>query len=75
MATASTRPLDVIRALMRCMAGKDYHQGMQYISDDCEYTIMPLSTVNGPAGVRDVLAPFFVPTLLWRDYVDANTLM
>ena len=45
------------------MMAKDYDVGLTMVADTCEYTNIPMSTVEGPAGVRAVLEPFFAPTL------------
>lgn len=39
----------------------DIDTALTSIADDCEYTNMPIGTVRGPAGVREVLEPFAAP--------------
>lgn len=56
-------PLAVVRAFMPAMAAKDYAAGLAHVTDDCEYTNMPMGTVTGPQGIRGLLEPFFAPTL------------
>lgn len=63
MPTASAAPIEVVRAFLAAMAVKDYDTGLRYISNDCEYDNVPLGKVQGPAGVRSVLEPFFAPTI------------
>lgn len=59
----SANHLETIKAMLDAMAVKDYDRGLQYFTDDCEYTNMPMSSVTGPAGIRAVLEPFFAPTI------------
>ncbi|MGD9934596.1 MAG: limonene-1,2-epoxide hydrolase family protein [Dehalococcoidia bacterium] len=63
MAGTPSAPIDVVRAFLAAMKIKDYDTGLRYISSDCEYDNVPLGRVQGPAGVRGVLEPFFAPTL------------
>jgi len=56
-------PIEVVKAFNRAMEIKDYDTAVKFVSDDCEYTNMPMGTVRGPAGVRSVLEPFFAPTI------------
>ena len=56
-------PLDIVKAFNAAMEVKDYDTALSYVSEDCEYTNIPMSTVRGPAGIRSVLEPFFAPTL------------
>ena len=63
MATDSLSPIDTVIAFLRAMMAKDYDVGLAMVADTCEYTNIPMSTVEGPAGVRAVLEPFFAPTL------------
>jgi limonene-1,2-epoxide hydrolase len=60
-----TNPTDVVNVFLKAFEQKDYTAACQLISDNCEYTNMPLGmgTVKGPEGVRAVLEPFFAPTL------------
>ena len=56
-------PSAIIKAFMAAMAVKDYDNGLKLIADDCEYDNVPLGKVQGPAGVRALLEPFFGPTI------------
>jgi len=61
---AMTRtPIEVVKAFNAAMAIKDYDTALRYVSADCEYTNIPMSSVRGPEGIRSVLEPFFAPTL------------
>ena len=55
-------PIEVVKAFNAAMEVKDYDAALKFVSDDCEYTNIPMSTVRGPAGMRSVLEPFFAPT-------------
>ena len=59
----TTSPIEIVRAFMTAMERKDYDSGLKFLSADCEYTNMPMSTVCGPEGVRAVLEPFFAPVI------------
>ena len=63
MAALPKTPIEIVKAFLAAMAVKDYDKGLTYLSDDCEYTNIPLSTGRGPGAVRAVLEPFFAPTL------------
>lgn len=57
-------PLDTVRAFLSAMEKGEYETGVQFVADNCEYAnpgVLP--TVYGPAGVRQLLEPFFAPTL------------
>jgi limonene-1,2-epoxide hydrolase len=61
MPDASTDPTEIVEAFMQTFAAMDFDTALTYISADCEYTNIPMMTVRGPAGVREVLEPFFAP--------------
>jgi limonene-1,2-epoxide hydrolase len=64
MSDTSQSPIEVVRAFMSAMEKKDYDTGVLYIADSCEYiNPPPLGSVQGPAGVRAVLEPFFAPVI------------
>jgi len=63
MPDTTPAPAEVVRAFMAAMEKLDYDTAMAYVTDDCEYVNIPLATVYGPAGIREVLEPFFAPTL------------
>lgn len=57
-------PLDTAKLLLETLGQKNYDAAAEMLSPDCEYTNPePLGTVRGPGGVREVLEPFFAPTL------------
>ncbi|MEY3588395.1 MAG: hypothetical protein RJA47_991 [Actinomycetota bacterium] len=62
----TTEPESIVRAFMSAMESLDYDTALTFVSDDVEYTNMPMgpaSTTRGPAGIRAVLEPFFAPTI------------
>lgn len=54
-------PLEVVEAFLDAFGAMDFDTALSYIPEDAEYTNIPIGTVPGPAGVRQVLAPFFAP--------------
>lgn len=63
MTPQSPAPVDVIRSFTDAVARKDYDSALTCLAEDCEYTNLPIGTVNGPAAVRGALEPFFSQTL------------
>ncbi len=63
MSAIPSAPLDVVRQFMKLMEPLDYDAALKLFADSCEYSNPPpFGTVQGPAGVRAVLEPFFAPT-------------
>jgi limonene-1,2-epoxide hydrolase len=63
MSAAPLSPIDVVRQFMKLMEPLNYDEALKLVSDTCEYTNPPpIGTVQGPAGIRAVLEPFFGPT-------------
>jgi len=56
-------PIEIVKAFNTAMGKKDCDTALKYVSENCEYTNIPMSTVRGPAGIRAVLEPFFAPTI------------
>ncbi|WP_304167132.1 limonene-1,2-epoxide hydrolase family protein [Phenylobacterium aquaticum] len=63
MSATPQSPLDVVHAFFKAMETLDYDTALPLIGETCEYDNVPLYKVEGPAGVRAVLEPFFAPTL------------
>ena len=64
MSAAPATPLDIVTRFMKLMEPLDYDAALKLVSDQCVYTNPPpLGTVQGPAGIRAVLEPFFAPTV------------
>ncbi|OYU15924.1 MAG: hypothetical protein CFE37_03465 [Alphaproteobacteria bacterium PA4] len=59
-----TDPMQTCLAFMKAMEPLDYDRAMTLVSPTCVYiNPPPFGAVNGPAGIRAVLEPFFAPTL------------
>lgn len=61
MAEHVAQPTEVVEAFLDAFAAMDFDTALSFLSDDVEYTNIPLGTVHGHAGVRQVLEPFFAP--------------
>lgn len=53
------QPAEVVDAFLSSFESMDFDAALRYLSDDVEYTNIPIGTVRGHAGVREVLEPFF----------------
>lgn len=54
-------PLALVEAFLKAFAAMDFDTALAFLDDDVEYTNVPMGTVRGHAGVRQVLEPFFAP--------------
>jgi len=54
-------PTEVVETFLDAFAAMDFATALTFLSDDVEYTNIPLGTVRGHAGVRQVLEPFLAP--------------
>jgi limonene-1,2-epoxide hydrolase len=59
--THQQAPLEVVEAFLDAFVAMDFDAALAHLGDDCEYTNIPMGTVRGHAGVREVLEPFFAP--------------
>jgi limonene-1,2-epoxide hydrolase len=60
----SVSPIDVVRQFMKLMEPLNYDAALKLVSAKATDTNPPpIGTVQGPAGIRAVLEPFFSPTL------------
>jgi limonene-1,2-epoxide hydrolase len=57
----SSSPTEIVQAFLDAFVAMDLDTALTYIADDCEYTNIPMGTVRGPSGVREVLEPFSAP--------------
>jgi limonene-1,2-epoxide hydrolase len=57
----SRQATEVVEAFLDALAPMDFDTALGLLADDVEYTNVPIGTVHGPAGVREVLEPFFGP--------------
>jgi limonene-1,2-epoxide hydrolase len=61
MTDHTAEPSDVVEAFLDAFAAMNFDLALSFLSDDVEYTNIPLGTVRGHAGVLEVLEPFFAP--------------
>ena len=61
MPDPDTTPLQVAEAFLSAFESMDFDAALIHLADDVEYTNVPIGTVRGHAGVRQVLEPFFAP--------------
>lgn len=59
----STNPTEIVSTFMKYMENLNYDEALTLVTDDVEYTNIPMGTVRGPEGIRSVLEPFFAPTI------------
>lgn len=57
-----SNPEEIVKKFMSLMEKLDYDTALELVTDDVEYTNVPMGTVHGPEGIRSVLQPFFAPT-------------
>jgi limonene-1,2-epoxide hydrolase len=57
-------PIDTVRQFLTAMEALDYDGAVRFVAATCDYiNPPPFGAVQGPAGIRAVLEPFFAPTL------------
>ena len=61
MTGAAINELETVESFLAAFSLMDFDRALEFLSDDVEYTNIPLLTVRGHAGVREVLEPFFEP--------------
>ncbi len=61
MTAPALSPTAVVDAFLEACAAIDFDAALQHLSDERERTNVPIGTVHGHAGVREVLGPFFAP--------------
>lgn len=61
MTDHTATPLEVAESFLAAFEAMDFDTALAHLADDVEYTNVPISTVRGHAGVRQVLEPFFSP--------------
>jgi limonene-1,2-epoxide hydrolase len=57
----TNQPTDVVRAFIDAFEAMDFERALSFMAADAEYTNVPIGTVRGHAGAREVLEPFFAP--------------
>lgn len=60
---SSTNPTEIVSTFMKYMENLNYDEALTLVTDDVEYTNIPMGTVRGPEGIRSVLEPFFAATI------------
>jgi limonene-1,2-epoxide hydrolase len=53
--------METVEAFLDAFVVMDFDRALDFLADDVEYANIPLPTVRGHAGVREVLEPFFEP--------------
>ncbi len=61
MSHATSEEMETVETFLQAFAVIDFDRALALLADDVEYTNIPLLTVRGHAGVREVLEPFFSP--------------
>lgn len=54
-------PIEVVEQFLKAFEAMDFDAALELLGDEVEYTNVPIGTVTGHAGVRQVLEPFFAP--------------
>ncbi len=54
-------PAEVVQAFLTAFEAMDWDAALALLADDVEYTNIPMGSVDGHGGVREVLEPFFAP--------------
>jgi len=54
-------PLETVQAFLAAAERRDFDAAVKFVAPDCEYTNLPMGTVQGPQGIRQTLEPFFAP--------------
>jgi limonene-1,2-epoxide hydrolase len=61
MTETALSPTETVEAFLEAFVAMDFDTALTFLAEDCEYTNIPIGTVRGHAGVREVLGPFFAP--------------
>lgn len=61
MTEPAATPTEVVDRFLDAFVAMDFDRALPLLADDCEYTNIPMGTVRGHAGVREVLGPFMEP--------------
>jgi limonene-1,2-epoxide hydrolase len=61
MTEQTTEPAELVAGFLEAFAAMDFDAALRFLSEDVEYTNVPMGTVRGHSGVREVLGPFFAP--------------
>ena len=55
--------LDTVTRFLTAALNQDWDSALPLLADDCEYTNVPVATVQGPQAARAVLDQFLQPTV------------
>jgi limonene-1,2-epoxide hydrolase len=55
------RPIEVVEAFVDSFESMDFDDDVSYLAADVGYTNVPIGTVHGHAGAREVLEPLVAP--------------
>ena len=61
MADPTIDPLHHVEQFLKAFEAMDFDAALGFLDANVEYTNVPLGTVRGHEGVREVLGPFFAP--------------
>ena len=61
MTETQLNPMETVEAFLDAFVAMDFDTALTFLAEECEYTNIPIGTVRGHSGVRDVLGPFFEP--------------
>jgi limonene-1,2-epoxide hydrolase len=61
MTDTGLSPTEIVEGFLEAFVAMDFDTALTFLDDDCEYTNIPMGTVRGHAGVREVLGPFSAP--------------
>jgi limonene-1,2-epoxide hydrolase len=53
--------MEVVEAFLDAAVEMDFDRAIDLLAEGVEYTNVPIGTVHGHAGVREVIEPFFEP--------------
>ena len=59
----SQSALDTVTRFLTAALNQDWDTALPLLTDDCEYTHVPVGTVHGPQAARATLDQFLKPTL------------
>jgi limonene-1,2-epoxide hydrolase len=57
--THNMGPLDTVNAFIAALERNDIPAALEFVSENCEYSNVPISTVTGPEGIASILGPLF----------------
>src|SRR5664280_1820543 len=61
MPERGAQPMEVVEAFLHAAVAMDFDRTLAFLAEDVGYTNIPMLTVHGHVGVREVVEPFFEP--------------